>query len=108
MICNTYRQFFATIAEPTRLEIVNSLRKKKSSVNELCKDLSMEQSRVSHQLEKLRKFGFVDNKRDGKEMIYSLRKWINPLFSIIDRQVDTYYHQHCRCTGQAKIERWKK
>lgn len=108
MICNTYRQFFMTIAEPARLEIVNSLRKKASSVNGLCEELKMEQSRVSHQLDRLKRLGFVDCKRHGKEMIYTLRKWIKPLFRIIDRQVDMYYHQHCKCTGQAKMERWKK
>ncbi len=108
MICNTYKQFFATIAEPARLEIINSLRKKASSVSGLCKELKMEQSRVSHQLEKLKNFGFVESKRVGKEMIYSLNIWISPLFKIIDKQVDSYYHQDCKCRGQAKIERWKK
>lgn len=108
MICNTYKQFFTNLSDSTKLEIISSLRKSEKSVQELCKELNFEQSRVSHNLRQLKELGFVDVRPKGKERIYGLDKeTILPLLVIIDNHVDTYYKHYCKCVGKAKEDRWK-
>jgi ArsR family transcriptional regulator len=42
------------------------------NVTEICEDLEMNQSAVSHQLKILRTSKLIDARREGKTMIYSL------------------------------------
>jgi len=108
MICNTYIQFFQTLADPSKLAIVTLLQKESKSVSEICNELNFEQSRVSHNLRKLKELGFVIVKPNGKERIYSIdEKSIKPLLKLIKTHVDKYYHNYCKCKGKTKKERWK-
>ena len=66
--------FFKTIANRARLQIVNSLKEKSKSVNQICKDTGYEQSLVSHNLKVLKDTGFVEVKQEGKYRVYSLDK----------------------------------
>lgn len=107
MICNTYVQFFSNLADPTRLEIIKELRNEDLCVGEIVKKTSFEQSRVSHNLKKLKELGFVVDRKEGKKRIYSLeKKTIHPLLKLIDKHVDTYYAHYCKCTGEEKQKRW--
>lgn len=105
MICNSYKIFFKTLADSTKLDIMNLLSKKPRSVTELCKKLNFEQSRVSHNLKTLKERGFVKVEKKGKNRIYSLdKKVIVPLLKLIDKHVDKYYQHYCRCKGT----KWRK
>jgi ArsR family transcriptional regulator, zinc-responsive transcriptional repressor len=106
MICNTYKQFFSSLSDLTRLEIIALLRRKRCTVSEISNGLKMEQSRVSHNLKKLKDVGIVKNKVNGKERLYSIHPGIKPLFKQIDKHVDVYYKHYCKCKGKAKQERW--
>ena len=105
MICKSYETFFKTLADRSKLEIINLLSKGPKQVNELSQKLGFEQSRVSHNLGALRERGFVSVKREGKAMVYSLdTKYIVPILRLIDRHVDQYYRHYCRCKGV----RWRQ
>ena len=65
-------RFFKTLSDPTRLRIILLLLGKDLCVCELTFILKMSQSRVSHQLRILRDAGLVEDKRDGKWMIYGI------------------------------------
>jgi len=109
MICETYIQFFQSLVNPTRLEIIKVLRQQPRTVSELSKELKFEQSRVSHNLRKLKELGFVTVTPKGKERIYEVdKKTMAPLLKLIDKHVDTYYKHYCKCSGEEKKKRWAK
>lgn len=64
--------FFSTLANPTRLAIVELLDEKPMSVTELVDSLGQEQSMVSHNLRPLVRCHFVTRERRGKNNVYSL------------------------------------
>ncbi len=100
MICNSYDIFFKTLADPAKLDILNLLTKHSLSVNQLCKKLNFEQSRVSHNLKTLTERGFVEVARKGKQRIYSVeQKTVLPLLGLIDVHVEKYYKHYCECKG---------
>jgi len=108
-MCATYVQFFQSLADPTRLEIIKQLRSGPKNVSELSTTLKFEQSRLSHNLRKLKELGFVTVTPKGKQRIYGIDKnTILPLLKLIDGHVNTYYKHYCKCVGKAKKERWRK
>lgn len=81
-----YHIFFTNLANPLKMDIMLSLRKGNKSVNELCKELKFEQSKISHALACLKKCNIVNSKQEGKKRIYSLNnKTITPMLKILDR-----------------------
>ena len=100
MICKAYDTFFRTLADESKLEIINLLSKGPKNVTELSKKLGFEQSRVSHNLRVLGERGFVKVKKNGKERIYSLdEEVVVPILTLIDKHVDRYYKHYCKCKG---------
>lgn len=73
------------ISHPLRLSILEYIRKNEPVfVSQIYKDLQIEQSVTSSQLGYLRKAGFLDTKRDGKRVYYSInRKNIEVIFDAI-------------------------
>jgi DNA-binding transcriptional ArsR family regulator len=61
------------LADKTRLHILRLLAKGERNVMSLCKELSVLQPTVSHHLGVLREHGLVLNRRNGKEVLYSLQ-----------------------------------
>lgn len=61
------------MAHPVRLAVLLRLhRVGPASVGELCEELGVEQSALSHHLRHLRATRLVEAERDGKRMIYRL------------------------------------
>lgn len=87
----SYKLFFSTLNSKDRLLIINYLRNKSKTVNNIQKELKLEQTRVSHNLRRLRRCGFVEVKQKGKYRFYSLNKQtINPLMDIIDNHMKKF------------------
>ena len=63
---------FKVFGDSTRLRILYSLFQGEKSVTEICEDLSMGQSAVSHQLRVLKANKLVALRREGKSSIYFL------------------------------------
>jgi ArsR family transcriptional regulator len=63
---------FKALSDPTRLRIFLLLMERELCVCELMFILDMSQSRVSHQLRLLRDADLVEDKRDGRWIIYAI------------------------------------
>jgi ArsR family transcriptional regulator, arsenate/arsenite/antimonite-responsive transcriptional repressor len=86
-----YGLFFGTLANDSRLKIVNLLRKGKLNVSEICEKTGFEQSMVSHNMKNLEHHGMVFSERKGKYKYYSLNKdTIHPLLELIDSHMKEY------------------
>ncbi|MDO8428192.1 MAG: winged helix-turn-helix domain-containing protein [Candidatus Diapherotrites archaeon] len=101
-----YNLCFETFANELRVEIIQALMKKSLTVNELSKELNVEQSRLSHSLQMLRTCSYVDVEQKGKEHVYSLVAQVKEglqfpsekanIFQIIHR------HAHTMCASGCK------
>jgi ArsR family transcriptional regulator len=84
--------FFQALANPARMQILALLREKGSrSVSQICNDLGLEQTYISHNLKCLTFCGLVTVQREGKSRIYSVNKQtVLPLLEITDRHLREY------------------
>ena len=88
--------FFSTLANPTRLAILEALGKSDMSVTQLANALGQEQSMVSHNLRPLERCKFVYFERRGKSKVYSLnRDTVETLF----KTVENHAQNHCLFGG---------
>jgi len=100
MLEKAYKIFFGTLANKSRIKIINYLRQEARCVHEITKDLGFNQTTVSHNLKRLLRCGFVFVEQKGKHRYYSLnKKTIKPLMSLIDE------HMHEYCEKIARGER---
>lgn len=60
------------LASPSRLLILDRLRRAPSAVGELAESIAMEQPAVSQQLRILRDLGLVTGERAGRSIVYAL------------------------------------
>ena len=65
-------ELFKIFGDSTRIKILYDLFRGERNVTEICEDLEMNQSAVSHQLKILKTAKLVKAAREGKTMIYSL------------------------------------
>lgn len=63
---------FKMFADSTRIKILYDLFEGEKNVGEICEDIEMNQSAVSHQLKALKTAKLVRGRRDGKAIYYSL------------------------------------
>jgi DNA-binding transcriptional ArsR family regulator len=63
---------FAALADPTRLAILERLRRGERCVGELCGDTAAAQSLISFHLKVLRDVGLVFTRKDGRTVWYAL------------------------------------
>jgi ArsR family transcriptional regulator, arsenate/arsenite/antimonite-responsive transcriptional repressor len=63
---------FAALADPTRLAILERLRRGERCVSELCGDVSAGQSLISFHLKALRDAGIVFARKDGRTVWYAV------------------------------------
>ena len=69
--CNS---FFKAVADPTRIKIMKLISKKEMCVSDICKHFNMKQPSISHHLSILKNARIVKDRKDGKEVYYSLNK----------------------------------
>jgi ArsR family transcriptional regulator len=65
-------KIFKALSDETRLRIYLLLLQSELCVCELVNILNMEQSRISHSVRILKEAGLVDNRREGKWIIYAV------------------------------------
>jgi DNA-binding transcriptional ArsR family regulator len=80
------------LAAPSRLLILGQLRTAPATVGELARSVRMEQSAVSHQLRLLRNLGLVDDRRQGRTVVYTL--YDNHVAQLLDQAI--YHVEHLR------------
>lgn len=67
-------RFFRVLAEPTRLAILQELRRDPRTVGDLVESLGAKQANVSKQLGILFDAGLLDRERSGNCVVYSIRE----------------------------------
>lgn len=75
-------EFFKALAHPIRIHILESLREKELSVNELRDILNIEAANVSQQLAILRNKSIVVTRKDGNNVFYSVKDPM--IFQLLD------------------------
>jgi len=82
----TYHHFFSKLANQLKIDILCLLKERDFSVNEMCSNLDVGQSKLSHALASLKMCRIVYAKRSGKKVVYSLNKeTILPILKTIDK-----------------------
>ena len=101
--------FFKVLANPTRLGIVEVLRKRSKSVSEIAGKLKQEQSMISHNLKPLEKCRFVYSERKEKQRIYSLNKeTVEPLLKLFDYHAQKYCPTRGACLTEQGLRQLRK
>lgn len=98
---NPYDFFFRTLANRKRLAIVYALQRGERNVTQLGRLLRINQTTLSHHLQRLLRCEFVHVRRANPARYYSLNEaTIGPLLKLIDRHVDRYCLKACvRCAA---------
>lgn len=65
-------EFFKVMSNPKRLEIMNIIKNKEVTVNDITKELGTRKSNTSQHLAYLRYVGLVTARRSGKNIFYKL------------------------------------
>lgn len=63
---------FKALAEPARLRILDALRTSELTVGDLCERTALNQANLSKHLQLLHTLGFVNRRKDGLFVYYSL------------------------------------
>ena len=87
---------FAVVAEPTRRRILDLLRLRDTSVNELAQALEVSQPALSKHLKVLREAGFVTSRIAAQQRIYRIEprqliaidEWLEPYRRLWHRHLD--------------------
>ena len=90
--------FFSTLANPTRLAILEKLRQKSMNVTDLANLLDQEQSMVSHNLRSLERCNLISSARRGKEKVYSVNKeTVEGIFNVVENHAEKHCPFHDVC-----------
>lgn len=97
MTNKSYETFFAVLSGQRRLEILKYLQTAgPQSVTDIAAGTRLEQSAVSHALNKLLSCEFVHIEIRGKHRVYSLNKdTIVPLLRLIDKHIEIFCSSAC-------------
>ena len=94
-IYDLHAEMCKVFTSPVRLEILDTLRTEKKSVNELVHLTGLNQSNVSHHLKVMRENGIVKTEKKGNHIFYTLANpKISEAFAIMkeilkDRMAET-------------------
>ena len=84
-------EFFRALSHPTRLRILDLLRHGEMTVGDIRDELEIEQSTVSQHLAALRTIDFVQTRREGTLMWYSVTD--PAIWKLLDVARDIYERQ---------------
>jgi ArsR family transcriptional regulator len=102
-------QFFSTLANPTRIAILELLRDGEKSVTEISEALNQEHSMISHNLRPLERCKFIFSERKKKKRFYSLNKEVmEQLFKVFNFHAKKYCPTQGQCLTQQGLQKRKK
>ena len=108
-LSETCNLFFSTLANSTRLAILEFLQDGPKNVTEIANALNQEQSMISHNLRPLEKCRFVFSERRKKERLYSLNKeTVEPIFKIFSYHSKKYCPTKGKCLTDKGLKELKK
>lgn len=96
-------KFFRGFADSTRLAILESLRNGEKTVTEIVQETGQSQSNVSNHLSCLLECGLLKNRRDGKNIYYSIRNAkVEKLLENSDVVISEVYSEIFECARYEK------
>ncbi len=105
----TCYQFFSTLANPTRIAILELLREGAKNVTEISEALNQEQSMISHNLKLLERCRFVFSERKKRKRFYSLNKELmEQLFKAFNFHAKKYCPTEGQCLTKQGLHERKK
>jgi ArsR family transcriptional regulator len=108
-LAKTCYRFFSTLANPTRLAILEILGEGPKSVGDIACRLKEEQSMISHNLKALERCGFVFKEREKKQQIYSLNaETMKPLLKLFTHHSEKYCPTGGRCLSERSLKNRRK
>ncbi len=108
-INETCYQFFSTLANPTRIAILELLREGAKNVTEISEALNQEQSMISHNLKPLERCRFIFSERKKKKRFYSLNKELmEQLFKVFNFHAKKYCPTEGQCLTRQGLHLRKK
>ncbi|MEM3704051.1 MAG: metalloregulator ArsR/SmtB family transcription factor [Candidatus Bathyarchaeia archaeon] len=108
-LAETCYMFFSTLANPTRLAILELLRDGPKNVTQIAEALKQEQSMISHNLKLLLRCSFVFSERRKKERIYYLNKeTMEKLFKLFSQHAEKYCPTGGKCLTDKVLKEHKK
>ena len=108
-LSETCYKFFSTLANPTRLAILEFLRDEPRNVTEISEALNQEQSMISHNLKPLERCRFVFSERRKKERFYSLNKeTLEQLFKIFSYHAKKYCPTGGKCLTDRSLRKQRE
>jgi ArsR family transcriptional regulator len=101
-----HAEFCKTLADTSRLLIINELSKGEVPVGELAKRLNLSQSNVSKHLALMRERGLVDTRREGAVIYYSLsdRRIYEAIKLLVSVQNDQIERQHLLTSTEVDMQ----
>lgn len=100
MVRHFKAEFFRVLSNPTRIRILDALRDGEMTVGDIQDELEAEQSTVSQHLAALRSINFVQTRREGTLMWYSVSD--PAIWKLLDVAREIYERQLRR--NQAMLE----
>jgi DNA-binding transcriptional ArsR family regulator len=108
--CNeAYYMIFSTLANRTRLAIIDVLKDNRKSISEISKTLEQDENIIANNLKPLEKCAIVLIESSGKEKSYCLnREIIEPLSELLAFHVDKYCPGFRECIPPDKLREYMK
>ena len=82
---------FKVLAHPTRIHVIETLRNGELSVGAILEQVQVEPANLSQHLSVLRQSHLVLARKDGNQVLYSLR---DPLLIEVLNAMRKYFHKH--------------
>jgi ArsR family transcriptional regulator len=98
-------QFFAALADPTRLRLLNLMNGREVCVCYFVEILKQSQPKISRHLAYLRKAGLVDARREGKWMHYKVRELDSVTASILAATLSRLESDRAMQADRARLDR---
>jgi ArsR family transcriptional regulator len=98
-------QFFAALADPTRLRLLNLMNGREVCVCYFVEILKQSQPKISRHLAYLRKAGIVDARREGKWMHYKIRDLDSVAAPILAAALDRLQADRAMQADRARLDR---
>ncbi|OYT34635.1 MAG: hypothetical protein B6U87_01755 [Candidatus Aenigmarchaeota archaeon ex4484_52] len=93
----SYNNFFNNFSNKTRFNIILALWEECLSAGDIAKKLQEEQSKISHNLQKLTKCNILNVRKKGKQRIYCLNKQtVIPILELAKKHVEKYCLDGCK------------
>lgn len=79
---------FKILSNPVRIQILDTLRKGETSVNDIAQWLEVESSSISQQLAILKRYHLIKGRREGNYIFYSINE--PAIFKVLDAAKEVF------------------